>query len=44
MKNLKNDAEIVHCLSLTQPWAELVVIGAKTQETRSWKTDYRGEL
>jgi hypothetical protein len=31
-------------LSLTQPWATLVVIGAKKFETRSWKTDYRGEL
>lgn len=31
-------------LSLTQPWATLVVIGAKKFETRSWKTGYRGEL
>ena len=29
-------------LTLTQPWASLVAIGAKANETRSWKTDYRG--
>jgi len=31
-------------LSLLQPWASLVIIGAKTIETRSWQTTYRGEL
>lgn len=31
-------------LSLTQPWATLVAIGAKRIETRSWSTDYRGEI
>jgi len=31
-------------LTLTQPWATLVAIGAKTIETRNWSTDYRGEL
>ncbi len=31
-------------LSLTQPWAELVAIGAKRIETRSWSTSYRGQL
>lgn len=29
-------------LSLTQPWATLVAIGAKEYETRSWWTGYRG--
>jgi activating signal cointegrator 1 len=29
-------------LTLTQPWASLVAIGAKTFETRSWFTGYRG--
>lgn len=29
-------------LSLTQPWATLVAIGAKKIETRSWGTPYRG--
>lgn len=31
-------------LTLWQPWASLVAIGAKNYETRSWKTDYRGPL
>lgn len=31
-------------LSLTQPWATLVAIGAKKWETRSWSTKYRGPL
>ncbi len=31
-------------LSLIQPWANLVVIGAKQIEVRKWKTTYRGEL
>ncbi|MES2765497.1 MAG: ASCH domain-containing protein [Bacteroidota bacterium] len=31
-------------LSLIQPWASLVVIGAKQIEVRKWKTTYRGEL
>jgi hypothetical protein len=31
-------------LSLTQPWATLVVIGAKHYETRSWATGHRGPL
>lgn len=31
-------------ISLTQPWATLVAIGAKKIETRSWRTDYRGPL
>jgi len=31
-------------LTLTQPWATLVAIGAKRIETRSWDTRYRGPL
>lgn len=31
-------------LTLTQPWASLVAIGAKRIETRSWRTDYRGPV
>lgn len=31
-------------LTLTQPWATLIAIGAKRIETRSWGTDYRGPL
>lgn len=32
------------CLSLWQPWATLIAIGAKSIETRSWPTKYRGPL
>jgi len=31
-------------LTLTQPWASLVAVGAKRWETRSWSTTYRGPL
>lgn len=31
-------------LTLTQPWATLVAIGAKRIETRSWKTSFRGQI
>ncbi len=31
-------------LSLTQPWAQLVVMGEKHVETRSWNTKLRGRI
>ena len=31
-------------ISLKQPWASFIAIGQKTIETRTWKTNYRGEL
>lgn len=31
-------------LSLWQPWATLIAIGAKKIETRSWSTAYRGPI
>lgn len=31
-------------LTLTQPWATLIAIGAKRIETRSWWTGYRGPI
>lgn len=31
-------------LSLWQPWAQLIVAGRKTIETRSWSTKHRGPL
>lgn len=34
----------IKALSLWQPWASLIAVGAKTYETRSWKADYRGPL
>ena len=35
---------VIRGLSLTQPWATLVAIGAKKVETRSWGTRYRGRV
>jgi hypothetical protein len=32
------------CLSLHQPWASLIVRGAKRYDTRRWSTTYRGRL
>lgn len=31
-------------LSVAQPWASLLAVGAKKYETRSWKTEYRGVI
>lgn len=31
-------------LTLTQPWATLMALGAKRIETRSWSTRYRGPV
>ncbi|HET6641249.1 MAG TPA: ASCH domain-containing protein [Nitrososphaeraceae archaeon] len=32
------------CLSLQQPYAELIVSGRKTIELRKWNTKFRGEF
>jgi hypothetical protein len=32
------------CLSIMQPWATLIVLGAKQYETRCWAPGYRGRL
>jgi ASCH domain-containing protein len=35
----------LNCLSLRQPYAELVPAGRKTiEETRTWKTNFRGKF
>lgn len=31
-------------LSVRQPWADLILFKEKTIETRTWKTNYRGEI
>ena len=31
-------------LTIIQPWATLIASGHKVNETRSWKTNYRGEI
>jgi hypothetical protein len=34
----------IKAISLWQPWASAIALGAKTIETRSWRTSYRGPL
>ena len=35
---------VTRAITLTQPWATLMAIGAKKNETRGWSTSYRGWL
>jgi hypothetical protein len=37
-----NNETTLKCLSLKQPFAELVIDGRKTIETRTWNTNFRG--
>lgn len=39
-----SEPDTIPCLSLWQPWASLMALGAKANETRSWETLYRGPL
>jgi hypothetical protein len=32
------------CLSLRQPYTELIVLGSKTIDLRKWNTRFRGEF
>ena len=32
------------CLSISQPFADLIISGEKTIEIRNWNTDFRGEF
>lgn len=41
---MKLFGEPMKALSLTQPWATLIAIGAKRIETRSWSTRHRGDI
>lgn len=34
----------IKAFSIKEPWASMIYNGKKTIETRTWKTDYRGEL
>lgn len=47
-ETLRSDAGAAHrrckAISLTQPWATLVVIGEKEYETRCWNTRFRGTV
>ncbi len=37
-------SQTIKCISLWQPWASLMAIGAKKIETRHWPIRYRGPL
>lgn len=41
---LDSEHNVIRCISMTQPFATLVALGAKSIETRSWRTWYRGPL
>ena len=34
----------MRAITVRQPWAQLIAIGAKRYETRSWRTMYRGRI
>jgi hypothetical protein len=38
------EEDLMRALTLTQPWATLVALGAKRIETRSWHTKYTGPI
>lgn len=44
MADLFGHSEPIKALSLWQPWASLVAVGAKIDETRHWSTPYRGPI
>ena len=39
-----NGSDGLRCLTMTQPWASLVAVGAKRWETRDWKPTALGPL
>lgn len=39
-----NEDSTMKAITLHQPWAMMVAIGAKTYETRSWSTKHRGAI
>src|SRR3972149_12240119 len=43
-KEGKEGEGVMKAISLWQPWASLIAVGAKKYETRSWDTPYRGPL
>lgn len=44
LKDRDEECTSIKCLTLYQPWASLVALGAKSIDTRSWRTWYRGPL
>lgn len=43
-KEEEGSERIVKAITVWQPWATLLATGQKHNETRSWKTSYRGEI
>ena len=42
--DVPNQVPVIKVITLWQPWAQLMALGLKRFETRSWSTDYRGVL
>lgn len=40
----RNGTQTMKAITITEPWATLILIGEKTIETRSWQTSYRGPI
>jgi hypothetical protein len=38
----KSGGDFMKAITLWQPWAQLIVLGSKKIETRSWPTNHRG--
>jgi len=43
-ESLKGENIMIKCISLWEPWASLMMMGFKRNETRSWPTKHRGPL
>ena len=37
-------SNIIKTITLWEPWASLIAVGAKKHETRSWPTNYLGQI
>jgi hypothetical protein len=35
---------MIKAITIVQPWAQAIALGFKQYETRSWPTDYRGQI
>lgn len=44
MQTITHQDRLMKCLSVCQPFADLIVSGAKTIELRRWSTRYRGNI
>ncbi|HCN05543.1 MAG TPA: hypothetical protein DIS79_07970 [Bacteroidetes bacterium] len=39
-----SDSNVIHVLSIRQPWASMIVRGLKDVENRTWYTSFRGDF